>query len=100
MTILLDPPKPDSPSFEVDHQIAVALAALRNTFIMIRGAGRLEDHGAGVLLDRNEDAGIALAAPNSVGIRATIMEAQASAISSFVANRETTSCGTPARSHS
>jgi hypothetical protein len=39
MTILLDSPKPDSPSFEGDHQIAVALAALHDSYVKTRGAG-------------------------------------------------------------
>ena len=71
MTILLDPPKPDAPSFEIDHQIAVALAALHDAFVKIRGAGRFGDKTATIVLQRDGDADMALAALNSVGIRAT-----------------------------
>jgi hypothetical protein len=68
MKILLDPSKPDSPTFEVDHQIAVALATLNESFIRIRGAGRFGDQTATIVLQR--DADVALAALNSVGIHA------------------------------
>src|ERR1017187_9156412 len=56
MTILLEPPKPDSPTFEVDHQIAVALATLHKSFIRIRGAGRFGNQSATILLERDGDA--------------------------------------------
>jgi len=72
MKILLDPPKPDSPTFEVDHQIAVALAALHNSLIRIRGAGRFGDQTAIIVLQREGDADLALAALGRVGIRAAI----------------------------
>jgi hypothetical protein len=60
MKLLLDPPKPDSPTFEVDHQIAVALAALHESFIRIRGAGRFGDQTATIVLQRDRDADAAL----------------------------------------
>jgi hypothetical protein len=72
MKILLDPPKPDSPTFEVDHQIAMALAALHESFIRIRGAGRFGDQTATIVLQRDGDAEVALAALNSVGIHASV----------------------------
>lgn len=71
MRILLDPPKPDAPSFEIDHQIALALAKLHDSLIRIRGAGRFGQHRASILLEREADADTALAALNSVGIHAT-----------------------------
>jgi hypothetical protein len=70
MTILLDPPKPDSPSFEIDHQIAVALAALHGSYVKIRGAGRFGRQCATVLLQREVDTQIALNALARAGIRA------------------------------
>ena len=72
MTILLDPPKHDAPTFEVDHQIAVALAVLHNSLIRVRGAGRFGNHSATILLERDGDADTALAILKSVGIRAAI----------------------------
>jgi hypothetical protein len=72
MRILLDPPKPDSPTFEIDHQIAVALAALHGSLIKIRGAGRFGNYSASILLERDGDADPALTALKRVGIRAAI----------------------------
>jgi hypothetical protein len=72
MTILLDPPKPDSPTFEVDHQIVVALAALHDSLIGIRGAGRFGKSTASILLERDRDTDKAVAALNRVGIHVTI----------------------------
>ena len=72
MTILLEPPKPDSPTFEVDHQIAVALATLHKSFIRIRGAGRFGNQSATILLERDGDADTALAILKNVGIHAAI----------------------------
>ncbi len=68
--ILITPPKPDSPSFEVDHQIAVVLAPLHEAMVKIRGAGRFGSDTAVVLLERDRDADRALAASKSVGIQA------------------------------
>jgi hypothetical protein len=70
MKLLLDPPKPASPTFEVDHQIAVALAALHESLIRIRGAGRFGDQTATIVLQRDGDVDVALADLNSVGIHA------------------------------
>jgi hypothetical protein len=72
MRILLDLPMPDSPTFEVDHQIVVALATLYGSLIRIRGAGRFGNRNATIMLERDADAGTALAALSSVGIRAAI----------------------------
>jgi hypothetical protein len=72
MTIVLDPPKPNAPSFEIDHQIAVALATLHGSLIKIRGAGRFGGRSASILLERDRDADTALAVLDSVGIHATI----------------------------
>ncbi len=74
MKLLLQPPKSDSPSFEVDHQIQIAIAALHGYLIRIRGAGRFADGSAGILLARDSDAEIALAALRHVGIRAMASE--------------------------
>jgi hypothetical protein len=73
MTILLDPPKPDAPSFEIDHQIVVALATLHGALIRIRGAGRFGGDSATILLESDVDAETALVALNSVGIRAAVI---------------------------
>ncbi len=70
MTLLLQPPKPDSPSFEVDHQIQTAIAALRGYLIRIRAAGRFGDGTACILLARDSDAEIAVAALEHIGIHA------------------------------
>lgn len=72
MTILLDLPKPNSPTFEVDHQIVVALSTLHRSLIRVRGAGRFGDHSASILLENDRDADAALAVLNSVGIHGTI----------------------------
>ncbi|HVN28686.1 MAG TPA: hypothetical protein VMT64_09390 [Candidatus Binataceae bacterium] len=72
MTILLDPPKPDSPSFEIDHQISVALAALHGSLIRIRGVGRFGREYAMVLLQRDADGEGALTALRRAGISAAI----------------------------
>ena len=72
MTILLDPPKPDAPSFEIDHQIVVALATLHSALVRIRVSGRFGSHSASILLEREGDADTALAALNNVGIHAAI----------------------------
>jgi len=72
MTILLDPPRPDSPSFEIDHQIVVALVALHKSLVKIRGAGRFGSSPATVVLQRAADKQIALKALEEAGIRARI----------------------------
>jgi hypothetical protein len=72
MRIVLDPPKPNAPSFESDHQIAVALATLHGSSIKIRGAGRFGSRSASILLERDGDVDTALAVLDSVGIHATI----------------------------
>jgi hypothetical protein len=74
MIVLLYPPKPDAPSFEIDHQIAVALATLHNSLIRIRGAGRFGNHCASISLEREGDTETALAALKTVGIHAAIGE--------------------------
>ena len=72
MTILLDPPKPDSPSFEIDHQIALSLAALHRWQIKIRGVGRFRRDRATVLLQRESDGERAIRALSSAGIHAVV----------------------------
>lgn len=72
MTILLDPPRPDSPSFEIDHQIVVALATLHESLVKIRGAGRSGSSPAMLVLQRDADQQIALKALEEAGIRAKI----------------------------
>ena len=72
MTILLDLPQPNSPTFEVDHQILVALSTIHRSLIRFRGAGRIGNHSASILLENDSDADAALAALNSVGIHGTI----------------------------
>jgi hypothetical protein len=76
MRILLDPPRPDAHTFEVDHQIQTALAALHHSLIRIRGAGRFGDDCAAIVLERDGDAEIALAALNLAGIGASVMVKQ------------------------
>jgi len=68
LKILLTPPRPDSPSFEVDHQIAQALVALHDASIKIRGAGRFVGDTATILLARDADGGKALEALRGNGI--------------------------------
>ena len=68
MKIRLTPPRLDSPSFEVDHQIAVALAAMHDASIKIRGAGRFGRDTATILLARDADSGEALEALRKKGI--------------------------------
>jgi hypothetical protein len=62
MTILLDPPKPDSPTFEVDHQIVVALVTLHQPLIGSRGAGSFEIRRASVLVEQDRDTDEAVSA--------------------------------------
>jgi hypothetical protein len=68
MRILLQPPRPDAPSFEVDFEIQKALVALHGYSIAIRGAGRF---AAAIVLQRETDAMRALAALKDAGIRAS-----------------------------
>jgi hypothetical protein len=82
MIILLDPPKPDSPSFEIDHQIAISLAALHRYQIKIRGVGRFGRNRASVLLQRDDDCDKALHALSDAGVHAVI-EAEAQRIRHF-----------------
>ena len=72
MRILLQPPRPDAPSFEVDFEIQKALVALHGYSIKIRGAGRFGNYSASILLERDGDADSALTALKRVGIRAAI----------------------------
>ena len=69
MRLLLQPPKPDSSNFEVDQQIHMAVSALHDYLIRIRGAGRFADGSTGILLAREMDAPIAVAALKRVGIQ-------------------------------
>jgi hypothetical protein len=71
MRILLQPPRPDAPSFEVDFEIQKALVALHGNSIKIRGAGRFGDGAAAIVLQRENDAARALAALRGAGIRAS-----------------------------
>ncbi len=68
MKIRPTPPQPDSRSFEVDHQIALALAALHDASIRVRGAGRFRRDTATILLARDADTGEALEALRKKGI--------------------------------
>jgi len=70
MRILLQPPRPDAPSFEVDFEIQKALVALHTYSIRIRGAGRFGDGAAAIVLQREIDATLALDALRNAGIRA------------------------------
>jgi hypothetical protein len=70
MKILLAPPKPDCPSFEIDHQISVALRILYAAFVKIRGAGRFGSDSATILLEHDQDANRALDALRGKGIEA------------------------------
>jgi hypothetical protein len=72
MRILLQPPRPDAPSFEVDFEIQKALVALHSYSIRIRGAGRFGDGAAAIVLQRETDADRALSALRDAGIRATM----------------------------
>jgi hypothetical protein len=72
MRILLQPPRPDAPSFEVDFEIQKALVALHGYSIKIRGAGRFGDGAAAIVLQRETDADRALAALKDAGIRASM----------------------------
>ena len=76
MRILLDPPRPDARTFEVDHQIQTALVALHHSFIRIRGAGRFGDDGAAIVLERDTDADTALTALSRAGIRASVKDVE------------------------
>lgn len=68
VTIRLTPPKPDSPTFEVDHQIALALVTLHDAQIRVRGAGRFGRETATILLARNADSDRALEELQKKGI--------------------------------
>ena len=81
MRLLLQPPTPNPPSYEVDHQIQTAIAALHGYLIRIRGAGRFADGSAAILLARESDADIARAALRHVGIRATTSEPEPKSMS-------------------
>jgi len=72
MRILLQPPRADAPSFEVDFEIQKALVALHSYSIRIRGAGRFGDGAAAIVLQRESDADRALSALRDAGIRATM----------------------------
>jgi len=72
MRILLQPPRADAPSFEVDFEIQKALVALHDYSIRIRGAGRFGDGSAAIVLQRESDAPRALSALKDAGIRATM----------------------------
>ena len=71
MRILLQPPRADAPSFEVDFEIQKALVALHGYSIRIRGAGRFGDGAAAIVLQRDSDADRALSALRDAGIIAT-----------------------------
>ena len=70
MKILLSSPKADFPSFEVDHQISLALGILGAAAVKVRGAGRFGTNAATILLERREDAGKAIEALHQAGIPA------------------------------
>jgi hypothetical protein len=72
MRILLQPPRPDAPSFEVDFEIQKALVALHGYSIGIRGAGRFGDGAAAIVLQRDTDLTRALTALRKAGIRASM----------------------------
>ena len=59
MTILLDPPNADSLTFELDHLLQTAIAALHGYLIRIRGAARSDDGTAAILLASEADQEIA-----------------------------------------
>jgi hypothetical protein len=72
MKLLLQAPTPDSPTVEVDRQLHTAIVALRGYLIRVRAAGRFADGTAGILLEREGDAEIAVAALEHVGIHAAV----------------------------
>jgi hypothetical protein len=74
MRILLQPPKPDSPTFEVDFQIQHAIVALHVSQVSIRGAGRFGDGEAAIILQRDLDLEAAVEALRLTGIHATIVD--------------------------
>ena len=69
MQIILEPPKPEAPSFEVDFQIQQAIVALRRSSITIRGAGRFGEGLSAIVLQRDADVSAALTALKLAGIR-------------------------------
>ncbi len=46
--------EPDAAAFEVDHQIAIALATLYKSLVRVRGAGRFGNPSATIVLDATE----------------------------------------------
>jgi hypothetical protein len=68
MKLLLQPSRPDSSTFEVDHQVQAAITALRGYLIRIRGAGRFDDGTVGILPTHESDIEIAVAALKQIGI--------------------------------
>ena len=70
--ILVQTPRPDAPSFEVDFEIQKALIALHEYSIKIRGAGRFGDGYASIVLQRDTDAALAIEALKEAGIRASM----------------------------
>ena len=78
MRIVLDPRTPDPPSFEIDHQITVALATLSGSLVRIRGVGRFGSDRASIILQRVADADKALAALERAGIHGAMSDGSSS----------------------
>jgi hypothetical protein len=76
MRILLEAPNPDSPTFEVDHQIQKAIVALHDSQVGIRGAGRFGGEAA-IILKRNEDRARAVDALSRAGIQSSVIAEKA-----------------------
>ena len=68
MKIRLTLPQPDSPSFEVDHQIAIALVSLREASITVRGCRPIRTRHSNDIAGKDADTGKALEALCDKGI--------------------------------
>ena len=59
--------------FEVDQQLKRAFEVLHEAVIQTRGGGRFADNPAAIILEREVDAPVALAALKKAGIQAAAM---------------------------
>ena len=72
MRITIQMPATAGTQLETDRELHRAFNVLRNALIQTRGGGRFADSSAAIILARETDAPVALAALKEAGIRALV----------------------------
>ncbi len=72
MRITIQPQEDARTELGTDRELRRAFSVLHDAFIRTRGGGRFADSSAAIILERETDAPVALAALKQAGIRALL----------------------------